>query len=1047
MPPEPVRFRKAAEPPPASATPVTLTSPSPTSLAQPPPQPPPLKVLSVPFAQTTWSQPSWGGWIAWLIVIGIVFVVGFVFRENDPNRTLASASIACWAVFVGSWVALWLVCRIVTWITMSVIIIVRESNASRIILTGIYFSVCYLLWTVLIVVAFYGIFNANPFPARVNGTKSKLDFDRVWWLPRLMIVNIFLGVLLVLRGLAVVRLRFGTRLLNQASSVKDALRAEEVLQDLTDTITPTSVLSDKRPRRKQQFTEYDAAVTLQKLWRFRKRVDKEGGDDARGGGGDGDGDRTERNAGDSKDGTPAGAGDGEKPRRYSLPSMSSAAKKARMKAKEKAEKAKRKEQDKEKKRGRKLKRGASHECRVTHAAPAIEDDDTNAGSVGVAGPITKSISTPDLHSTQAESQAGVLAASGARHPDEAQRHDTDSGASSHEHDKQQFQQQRRASALTSAHQDTGSETPQRRHSGGDDGGRRAVPLIRPVDDDDDVADDVEEDVDEHHQHREEEGPTTNIHSPDDVLTRGYAGQTAELSTSMSTAGTRRRRRWWRHRLRGHRGDERARNANKDNNNKDNRNNGSGGDNNNQQQSQSLSYANTQQPRARHSQGARNNANSQHSNKESHTHNSDKKDKRRSDSISSKAAAASNHNHDTDKAATAAAAATTAAATTAAAVNSRMTAGEDDPTEVSASLLAGFEAIRLRYITVCRNRVAIKNGLLARRLAEAIFDRYQHNGQVHIATLKDELSSEELFAKAQDMFDPHGTGKADEDWMRERVERVYRDRKNLAITLNDLESITHALASFLTAAVVVLILFALNIAFSTGDYAEVTVTVGTTLFALSFIFADSAKNVFNSFVFLFVQHPFDVGDRVVLPNWDPMYVVRLELLLTTFKVWDGRVVTVPNYVLHTQTLVNIQRAKRQVDPLVIWVDMDTPWCKLEQLEQRYREFLRSMPNDFEEKDSGFFVRGLNFDDGNSVKISMFPQHQTNFQNGEHVARMHALVQVIKEACEELGITYHRPRQRVDVSSSSSSSFASAFNPQQQQQQQQQQFAAPMYDAIV
>lgn len=315
-------------------------------------------------------------------------------------------------------------------------------------------------------------------------------------------------------------------------------------------------------------------------------------------------------------------------------------------------------------------------------------------------------------------------------------------------------------------------------------------------------------------------------------------------------------------------------------------------------------------------------------------------------------------------------------------------------DLGATLLAGFESIRFRYITVCRHRIALKNAKLAQRLGEALFDRYAVGGEVAMTALRSDLLNEESYAAACNLFDPFGRQRADEAWMRDRVEKIYRDRKNLAITLNDLESITHALGSFLTAAVVVLMLFALNIAFSTGDYAEVTVTVGTTLFALSFIFADSARNLFNSFVFLFVQHPFDVGDRIVVPGWDPMYVVRLELMLTTFVVWDGRIVTIPNFVLHSLTIVNIQRSERQFDPLAITIDIDTPWWKIEELEKVYRSFLRSKPNDFIESGSGFFVRNMNSSDGNSLSVHFFTQEQTNFQNGEHVPRMHALIRVVK-----------------------------------------------------
>jgi hypothetical protein len=156
--------------------------------------------------------------------------------------------------------------------------------------------------------------------------------------------------------------------------------------------------------------------------------------------------------------------------------------------------------------------------------------------------------------------------------------------------------------------------------------------------------------------------------------------------------------------------------------------------------------------------------------------------------------------------------------------------------------------------------------------------------------------------------------------------------------------------------------------------QVAVSVGTTLFALSFIFSDAAKNVrsaapcaghkrflapsvlrgylfesgvarcgvqvFNSFVFLFLIHPFDIGDRVEIAGFEAMCksvgwsggatardgsveavliphlprpghcctdVVSMRLTRTVFRIWDGRIVTIANYRLYNMDIVNIRRS--------------------------------------------------------------------------------------------------------------------------------------------
>jgi small-conductance mechanosensitive channel len=61
-----------------------------------------------------------------------------------------------------------------------------------------------------------------------------------------------------------------------------------------------------------------------------------------------------------------------------------------------------------------------------------------------------------------------------------------------------------------------------------------------------------------------------------------------------------------------------------------------------------------------------------------------------------------------------------------------------------------------------------------------------------------------------------------------------------------------------------------------------------------------QEVLTSIIFLFVKHPFDVGDRVVL-NKETYTVKEMRLLSTVFLDSGSTVVQAPNNILNT--LVN------------------------------------------------------------------------------------------------------------------------------------------------
>ena len=72
---------------------------------------------------------------------------------------------------------------------------------------------------------------------------------------------------------------------------------------------------------------------------------------------------------------------------------------------------------------------------------------------------------------------------------------------------------------------------------------------------------------------------------------------------------------------------------------------------------------------------------------------------------------------------------------------------------------------------------------------------------------------------------------------------------------------------------------------------------TYISGLSWLIGGSLAEVLTSIIFLFIKHPFDVGDRVDLPAGS-FTVKQIDLLSTVFVDSSGTVVQAPNTVLNT-----------------------------------------------------------------------------------------------------------------------------------------------------
>lgn len=148
--------------------------------------------------------------------------------------------------------------------------------------------------------------------------------------------------------------------------------------------------------------------------------------------------------------------------------------------------------------------------------------------------------------------------------------------------------------------------------------------------------------------------------------------------------------------------------------------------------------------------------------------------------------------------------------------------------------------------------------------------------------------------------------------------------------------------------------------------------------MSFVFAVTCQEVLGSCIFLFVKHPYDIGDRIDLKD-DQLTVEHISLLYTIFKrVQNGKMVQIPNIVLNSVWIENVSRSKYMREQLSIFCHFDTTIEDIEALRQQMIDFVTDAKNsrDFQ-PDIDIEVVGIA--EMNKMELRIECKHKSNWAN--------------------------------------------------------------------
>ncbi|KAK4224965.1 Mechanosensitive ion channel-domain-containing protein [Podospora fimiseda] len=257
--------------------------------------------------------------------------------------------------------------------------------------------------------------------------------------------------------------------------------------------------------------------------------------------------------------------------------------------------------------------------------------------------------------------------------------------------------------------------------------------------------------------------------------------------------------------------------------------------------------------------------------------------------------------------------------------------------------------------------------------------------------KDSLSMDDIIEvmgpahreEAEECFsaiDADQNGDISLDEMVRKVVEIGKERKAIGNSMKDISQALTVFDKVLLFVVTIIVIIIFLAVFQSSFIATLT-TAGTTLLSLSFVFAVTTQEFLGSCIFLFVKHPYDVGDRVDItgPEKEQLVVEKISLLYTVFTRIDKmQVVQVPNIVLNNLWIENVTRSKAMKETIDVNVNFDTSFEDIELLRQEMENFVRHPENsrDFQ-PDISISCGGVGDLDKLTLKVTI--KHKSNWHN--------------------------------------------------------------------
>ncbi|MCJ1404162.1 hypothetical protein MMC11_007387 [Xylographa trunciseda] len=302
-------------------------------------------------------------------------------------------------------------------------------------------------------------------------------------------------------------------------------------------------------------------------------------------------------------------------------------------------------------------------------------------------------------------------------------------------------------------------------------------------------------------------------------------------------------------------------------------------------------------------------------------------------------------------------------------------------------------------------------VLARRLFRT-FVR-EETETVFSDDMKNAFDNDEEADAAFSMFDKDLNGDISMEELESVCVEIGRERKSITASLKDLDSVVSKLDGILLF-VVICVTILIFISLISTSAAGVLTSAGSTVLALSWLLSATAQEFLQSIIFVFVKHPFDVGDRVTIygntgaaMKGDDYFVKEISLLFTEFKKMEGHVVQAPNSYLNTLFILNMRRSGGLAEAVPLTVKFGTTLEQIDELRSRLLEFVKEEKREYQ---GNILTEIRDVVEAHSVNLNVVFFYKSNWQNeGLRLQRRNKFICALMVSMQEAGI--EGPRMRI------------------------------------
>lgn len=270
------------------------------------------------------------------------------------------------------------------------------------------------------------------------------------------------------------------------------------------------------------------------------------------------------------------------------------------------------------------------------------------------------------------------------------------------------------------------------------------------------------------------------------------------------------------------------------------------------------------------------------------------------------------------------------------------------------------------------------------LARRLYRTFAHEDSETVLSddLRPAFDNDDEADAAFTMFDKDLNGDISMEELEAVCVEIGRERKAITASLKDLDSVVSKLDDVFLFAVAVITLLVFVSLISTSASTAIT-SLGSTVLALSWLFSATAQEFLQSIIFVFVKHPFDVGDRVTIygntgsqMKGDDYFVKEISLLYTEFKKMEGHVVQAPNSYLNTLFILNQRRSGGLAEAVPVTVKFGTTLEQIETLRNRLLEFVTSENREYQKN---ILTELTTIYEAYSITLNVVFFYKSNWQN--------------------------------------------------------------------